>query len=130
MEVPEFLAPGLCLLGDNAYVNSRYMATPFTMQSSGDKYNYNYFHSSLRIKIECAFGMLVARWGVLRSAISAKIGLKKTPAMVICLCKLHNYCIDSRIKRAQEAEESLQQVVASGKQRPTPKGWTPKQYKK
>ena len=99
LEEPDFLAPGLCLFGDNAYVNSRYMATPFTMQSSGDSYNYNFFHSSLRIKIECAFGMIVSRWGILRSAMSATIGLKKTTALVICLCRLHNYCINSRIKR-------------------------------
>ena len=30
LETPGFLALGLCLLGDNAYINRFYMATPFT----------------------------------------------------------------------------------------------------
>jgi hypothetical protein len=29
LETPGFLADGLCLFGDNAYVNAFYMATPF-----------------------------------------------------------------------------------------------------
>jgi hypothetical protein len=43
------LAPGLCLFGDNAYLNSPYMATPYPNVGSGSKDNYNYFHSQVRI---------------------------------------------------------------------------------
>ena len=42
------LAPGLCLYGDAAYVNNRYMATPFKSVSSGSKFDYNHFHSQVR----------------------------------------------------------------------------------
>ena len=31
------LAPGLCLFGDNAYLNSSYMATPYSGVSGGTK---------------------------------------------------------------------------------------------
>ena len=48
----------------------------------------------VRIKIECAFGMLVNRWGILRKAMPAGIGLKKTGSLVMCLCRLHNFCIE------------------------------------
>ena len=56
------LAPGLCLFGDNAYLNTPYMATPYSAVSSGTKDAYNFYHSQLRIRIECTFGMLTQRW--------------------------------------------------------------------
>mmetsp|Transcript_13429 Transcript_13429/g.25216 ORF Transcript_13429/g.25216 Transcript_13429/m.25216 type:complete len:487 (+) Transcript_13429:1058-2518(+) len=88
-----FLAEGLCLYGDNAYVNTPYMAVPFKCVRDGAKDAFNFFHSSLRINIECAFGMLVHRWGLLRKAIPMNITVKKTGSLVMCLCKLHNFCI-------------------------------------
>jgi len=88
------LAPGLVLFGDNAYINSSFMATPFPNVSSGNKDDYNFFHSQLRIRVECSFGMLVHRWGILRSAIPMGITIQKTVALVNALAKLHNYCID------------------------------------
>ena len=88
------LAPGLCLFGDNAYLNSTFMATPYSGVSGGSKDAYNFFHSQLRIQIECAFGMLTHRWAILRSAIPMQVSIKKTIALVIALFKLHNFCID------------------------------------
>ena len=46
------LAPDLCLFGDNAYVNSPFLATPYTNTSSGPKDSYNFFHSQLRIRVD------------------------------------------------------------------------------
>jgi hypothetical protein len=51
-------------------------------------------------KVECSFGMCVCRWGILRQPIFASIGLQKTTALVLCLYRLHNYCIDCRLKTA------------------------------
>jgi hypothetical protein len=59
LERPGFLAPGLVLFGDNAYVNTNYMVTPFKAVSSGPKDDYNFYHSQVRIKVECSFGILV-----------------------------------------------------------------------
>jgi len=61
------LKNGLVLFGDNAYINTRYMATPFPNVSSGSKDGYIFFQSQLCIRVECAFGQLVSRWGILRS---------------------------------------------------------------
>jgi hypothetical protein len=88
------LLKDLVLFGDNAYLNSSYMATPYPNANGGPKDNYNFFHSQLRIRIECAFGMLVKRWGILRKAIPQNISVKKTIALVDCLEKLHNFCIN------------------------------------
>jgi hypothetical protein len=66
----------------------------FLMCHPGNKDDYNFFHSQLRIRVECSFGMLVKRWGILRSAISMGITIQKTVALVNALVKLHNYCIN------------------------------------
>ena len=41
----DFLAPGLCLYGDSAYVATEYMATPFKNTRSGPKDDCNFYHS-------------------------------------------------------------------------------------
>jgi hypothetical protein len=108
------LAPGLCLFGDNAYLNSIFMATPFSGISGGSKDAYNFYHSQLRIRIECAFGMLTHRWAILRSAIPMRISLKKAIGLVIALAKLHNYCIDEKdadvppVRAADELRTEMQ----------------------
>jgi len=91
---------GYYLFGDCAYMNNNYMVTPYK-NSTGfvDKDNFNFFHSQLRINIECAFGILVNRWTVLRRPMSSKIPIHKVSALTIALCKLHNFLIDSRLER-------------------------------
>jgi DDE superfamily endonuclease len=41
------LQPGLVIFGDNAYLNSPYMATPFPGVSAGSKDDYNFYHSQV-----------------------------------------------------------------------------------
>ena len=97
LDEDNFLAPGLVLFGDNAYVDSKYMVVPFKNPSiKHGEDDFNFFHSQVRINVECAFGMLVHRWGILRRPISAKIGLQRTTALVMALCRLHNFCINKR----------------------------------
>ena len=49
------------------------MTTPFKAVSSGPKDAFNFFHSQTRINIECAFGMLVNRWAVLKTPIPINV---------------------------------------------------------
>jgi hypothetical protein len=91
------LAPGLSLFGDNAYLNTTFMATPYSGgAATGSKDAYNFYHSQLRIQIECAFGKFTQRWGILRSAMPKKVLLKKSVALVVALARLHNFCIDQK----------------------------------
>ena len=95
-----FLAPGLCIFGDCAYTNTKYLATPF-VSATDVKDDYNFYHSQLRINIECAFGMLVHRWAILRSALSSKYSMKKIKELVRCLRSLHNFLIDCNFTEVQ-----------------------------
>jgi hypothetical protein len=63
----------LVLFGDNAYLNSKFMVTPFPNVSSRSKDDFNFFQSQLCIQVECAFGMLVGCWGIMRPAIPQNI---------------------------------------------------------
>ena len=67
IEKEGFLVALLFLFGDNAYINSAYLGQD----------DYNFYHSQLRINIECAFGMVVMRWAILTGALSSHYGLKK-----------------------------------------------------
>ena len=75
LETPEFLAKGVTIYGDNAYANTHYMTSPFKAISSGPRDAYNFYHSQIRINIECAFGMLINRWAVLRTPIPINISI-------------------------------------------------------
>lgn len=92
----DFLASGLCLFGDNAYCNTRFLATPFPNVSSGPEDSYNFFHSQLRIRVECCFGILVQRWGILRSAIPKGISIRKTIRLVVNLIDCWLYACNSQ----------------------------------
>jgi hypothetical protein len=48
--------------------------------------------------VECAFGMLVQRWGILQAPMPRNIELKKVIALVNALAKLHNFCIDEKAR--------------------------------
>ena len=89
------LPSGFCLYGDNAYVNESYMCVPFPNTSSGTKDAYNYYQSQLQINIECAFGILTNRWRILKSPLNANIPINRVKALVSCLCKIHNFCINN-----------------------------------
>jgi hypothetical protein len=61
--------------------------------TSGPKDAMNFYHSQLWINIECAFGILVHRWGMLQKPM-INVGVGKISSLVLALCKLHNFCID------------------------------------
>ena len=52
------------LLADSAYKVFDSVLVPFEGKGHNtDEQNFNFFQSSLRMNIECSFGLLVARWG-------------------------------------------------------------------
>lgn len=110
------LHPDLTLFGDSAYVNAPFMATPFKGTNSGIKDAYNFYHSQVRISIECTFGMLVHRFGCLRKPMPVNITMDKVVSLVRCLCVLHNFCIDGNESYASPAtaSDSRHGVLAGG----------------
>ena len=59
---------------------------------SKNKDAYNLYFSQLHNTIKQAFGILVHRFGILRAPLS--ISIKKVPALVMCLMRLHNFYVN------------------------------------
>ena len=85
----------MVILGDNAYANGNFMVSPYRGATAGINDDFNFFHSQLRITIERAFGMLVRRFSLLRRAMPASIPIRNKMAIVLAICKLHNYLMPS-----------------------------------
>ncbi len=119
------LKNGLVLFGDNAYYSTHYMATPFPNVSSGCKDDYNFFQSQLRIRVECTFGQLVTRWGILRSAIPLNKTIVRTVALVSCLAWLHNFCIDEGEQLCEMSREDEALPMNLENMMNNPKGYVP-----
>ena len=83
------------LNGDDAYACDEQMVTPYLGRGlSVGKDSFNFYQSRVRINIECAFGMLHARWGILWKPI--RIRLDRIPTIIGALVVLHNMCIDDQ----------------------------------
>jgi hypothetical protein len=56
--------------------------------------NFNFFHSSSRIVVECAFGEIDLRWGILWRPLQFSLDLN---CKVIDACmRIHNFIVDFR----------------------------------
>jgi DDE superfamily endonuclease len=116
LETARFMKPGLYIFGDNAYVNTQYMATPYKAMKQDSKDGCNFFHSNCRITIECCFGMLVHRWGILCKPMSAKLPIVKVTAMIRCLCQRleRNRNAPCESPKEQQDEEVANHIDSDG----------------
>lgn len=90
---------GRYIVGDNAYVCSEHLLTPFSGNERFEarKDSYNFYISQLRIRIEMAFGMMTNKFQILKRPIT--IGVPSIGKFLLTIGKLHNYCIDERLAR-------------------------------
>ena len=98
------------LLGDSAYPNISWILTPFrnNQQLTNQMTRYNTAHSSCRILIEQAFGMLKGRFRRLKYLEQNKMNII---CYTVCTaCVLHNVCIWQQ--DLDEIQEILQVPVA------------------
>ena len=95
--------------GDSAFSASAYMATPSGNDPALD--DYDFFQSSNRMPIECAFGIIVRRWGVLWRALSVRFD-RRAPLIGACI-KLHNFCINTQ-EIANSWEALCNEIPESG----------------
>lgn len=79
------------LNGDSAFSLSNHMVVP----TGGADPNFDYVQSSNRMPIECAFGMLAKRWGILWRPLVC--GFHRRAPLIGCLMRLHNFCIDHNV---------------------------------
>ena len=86
---------GLFILGDSAYTLESFLLCPYlqpTPKSAEDAFNF--YHSSARITVECAFGEIDLRWGIFWKRMMCSL---EHAALIIegAMC-LHNFLVDYR----------------------------------
>jgi len=83
-------------IADAAYGGMVGIATPFTWSGNmkEEQSAFNYQLSSIRIEVECAFGMLLQRWGILWKGL--RTPLRASTKVIGACMRLHNLAIDFR----------------------------------
>ena len=93
-EIIQNLPTGKFVAGDNAYVCSEHLLTPFLGDEKREpqKDAYNFYLSQLRIRIKQAFGFMTTKWQILKRPLQVK--LKHVGDIFLCITRLHNFCIN------------------------------------
>jgi hypothetical protein len=101
--------------GDNAFVLSNSMIVPSGAPEDDD---FDYYQSSARMPIECAFGILVRRWGVLWRPLEMRFN--RRAAVAGACMRLHNFCIDRGIGISVPAQRLGMSEIQPGRWQYTP----------
>ncbi len=84
------------IAGDEAYSTFDFIVCPWGGRNLAIfQDSFNYWQSHLRIHIECAFGELVQRWGILWRPLA--FNLKQSIQIIQVLARLHNLCVNRRV---------------------------------
>jgi DDE superfamily endonuclease/Villin headpiece domain len=98
------------IAGDAAYVCSNFLLTPYSKSQIRDpefgarRDAFNFYQSSLRIHIEQAFGMLVARFGILWKPV--RFTLPFVPRILSACMRIHNFCINEGVAPISSTQEA------------------------
>jgi hypothetical protein len=57
---------------------------------------FNFYQSMLRIDVECTFGAVIHRWGILQRKLSVD-NLFRVTKLLSVICKLHNICMERNL---------------------------------
>jgi hypothetical protein len=84
---------GYYFIGNSVYLLRSLLITPYDNAMHGTaEDNFNFFHSSSRIVVECAFGKINLPWGILWRPLHFTLDLN-CKVIDVCRC-LHNFIVD------------------------------------
>jgi len=88
---------GRYVIGDNAYICTEHLLTPFSGDEKKDvmKDGYNFHLSQVRIRIEMTFGQFINKWRYFGRP--SQLSLKNHGMLFMCATRLHNFCINERL---------------------------------
>ena len=89
VESRRLIADGACILGDSAFAEGPWMRTPIVLPSTRAERFLNYKHSSMRFRVEHAFGRLKMRFVSLRKGLDCN--LQNCALLVNACVVLHNF---------------------------------------
>ena len=104
----ELYKDGYFILGDSAYAIESFLIPPYdntTSRTSED--DFNFYQSSARITVECAFGEIDLRWGVFWKRLTGS--LEHSALIIEGAMRIHNFLVDYRDE--QSTDESTNNMV-------------------
>ena len=75
------------------------------VKSQSPEDSFNFFHSSARITVECAFGEIDLRWGVFWKRLTGAVD--NSFVIIEGAMRLHNFLIDYRQENVNELRDDL-----------------------
>ena len=82
-------------IGDSAYVTESFLLPPYANASPrSPEDGFNFYHSSARITVECAFGEIDLRWGIFWKRLN--YSLENSAIIMEGAMRLHNFLVDYR----------------------------------
>mmetsp|Transcript_52723 Transcript_52723/g.115004 ORF Transcript_52723/g.115004 Transcript_52723/m.115004 type:complete len:327 (-) Transcript_52723:95-1075(-) len=97
---------GFFFNGDAAFSLSNSLLTPSGGDPALDAYDFE--QSSNRMPIECAFGILVRRFGVFWRPLAVRFD-RRAKLVGACM-RLHNFCIDRNISHENVLEHGMSEI--------------------
>ena len=106
----KLLEKKLYIVGDSAYALRGFMLCPYdNTKPCSQEDSFNYFLSSQRIYVECAFGEIDRRWGVFWRPLAGTLAEHR---FTIDACfRLHNLIVDFREGMINEGEDLNEQEL-------------------
>ena len=92
---------GYYILGDSAYAIESFVLPPYDAASpKSSEDDFNFYHSSARITVECAFGEIDLRWGIFWKRLTCS--LANATLIIEGAMRLHNFLVDYRDEHADK----------------------------
>ena len=86
---------GFFVLGDSAYSIDSFLIPPYDNTSpKTPEDDFNFYHSSARITVECAFGEIDLRWGIFWRRLC--VSLSSAAIIIEGAMHLHNFLVNYR----------------------------------
>ena len=100
------------LVGDPAYPLTSFCIKEHESCKSNAQTGFNSMLREARNPIECAYGRLKARWGILNKTIDFK--LESIPEIILTCFALHNFCERNKQSIDEDLLESQQMFQRNG----------------
>ena len=87
------------ILGDSAYAIESFIIPPYDSPGKcTPEDDFNFYHSSARITVECAFGEIDLRWGLFWKRLTSSVN----NSILSCegAMHIHNFLVDYRLKNS------------------------------
>ena len=104
------MSKGYFILGDSAYAIESFIIPPYALtevRTSQD--DFNLFHSSARITVECAFGEINMRWGIFWKPLRCSVD--NATVIIEGAMRLHNFLVECRDENLTPLDISVKQRI-------------------